>query len=127
MHEMAVAVEIVRQLDLLAAEHGLAGIDEVTVSAGAARGIVPETLQMAFRGATSGTRAEAACLTLEIVPAEAECRRCGHRFEPRPASFVCDECGQADVSIVAGDDVVLTQVAGREAEPGACEGQEPEG
>lgn len=126
MHEMAIAVGIVRQLDVLAAEHRLARIDEVTVSAGAVRGIVPEALQMAFRAAVSGTCAEGASLTLEVVPVEAECRRCGHRFEPRPASFLCDECGQADVDIASGDDVVLASVVGRETEPAAPEGQEPE-
>lgn len=126
MHEMAIAVEIVRQLDLIAAENSLARIDEVAISAGAARGIVPEALQMAFRAAASGTCAEEASLTLALVPAVAECRRCRHRFEPQPDSFLCGECGQADVEMVSGHDVVLASVAGREVEATASEVQETE-
>ena len=110
MHEMSIALAIVEQLEALAAEHEAVRIDELTVRAGALRGIVPDALDLAFEAAATGTRAEGAVLHLEIVPPVARCRVCGARFEPRSDSFLCSGCGKADVELVEGDDIILASV-----------------
>ena len=124
MHEMAIAVTLVRQLELLAEEHGLVRIDEFTVAAGAARQIVPEALQMAFEAAASGTCAQEALIKFQVVPVVVQCRSCGERFGPQSSSFLCAGCGQADVEIVEGNDIVLASVTGRDAVCAAAHGEE---
>jgi len=110
MHEMAIAAALVRQLEAVAAEHGLTRIDAVTVRAGIFRQIVPDALEAAFEAVAQGTCAAGAMLTLEIVPPLARCRPCGHQFAPDFESFLCPRCGQADVELLEGDDIVLASV-----------------
>ena len=115
MHEMSIAVALLDQLEDLAREHGFARVDSVTVRAGELRGIVPEAMDVAFREAAVGGVAEGARLELEFVPAAAHCRACGHRFAPEVDFYRCDRCGQADVDLVAGMDILLTSIEARGA------------
>jgi hydrogenase nickel incorporation protein HypA/HybF len=112
VHEMAIAVELMDQLDALAEQHALTRIESVSVAAGALRGIVPEALDAAFAALKEGTRAAEAKLELEIIPVEALCRHCGERFAPGANDFLCPRCERADVEIIAGDEIVLSSVSG---------------
>jgi hydrogenase nickel incorporation protein HypA/HybF len=111
MHEMSIAVELMRQLESLAAEHEIGRIREISVQAGVMKAIVPDALEMAFEALAQGTVAEGAGINLEIIPARAQCRVCGKEFEPGVDSFLCSGCNQADVEIVEGNDIVLRSVS----------------
>jgi len=123
MHEMSIAVELVRQLEGIALEHGVERVEGLTVAAGVFRGVVPEALDMAFEAAAAGTCAEGARVTLEVVPAVGLCRGCAHRFEPQQDDFRCPACGEADVDLVEGNDIILKSVTCNERE---SEGDEEE-
>jgi hydrogenase nickel incorporation protein HypA/HybF len=112
MHEMAIAMELMEQLERIADENELVRIESVKVCAGALRGIVPEAMETAFVAASLGTRMAGAELDLEIVPARAACRLCGKSFEPDIACYLCPDCGQADVDLVEGNDIVLASITG---------------
>lgn len=116
MHEMTIAVELVRQLEALADEHDLEAVEAFTVETGVMRQVVPEALRTAFEIVAEGTRAEGAAMTLNVAPAVAECRQCHCRFEPAVDSFVCPQCRHADVSIAEGNDILLRSVTGQERE-----------
>ncbi len=118
MHEMSIAVELVRQLESLAGANGIQRVESLAVQAGAMRGIVPEALDIAFASAGEGTVAEGAKLELEIVPAVAKCRLCGCQFEPSVDSYLCAGCNQADVDIIQGNEILLTSVTGLEKNEG---------
>lgn len=110
MHEMAIALELVRQLEALADEHNAVRIESVQVTAGVLRQIVPDALETAFAAAAEGTRAAGAVLKLSVIPATARCRVCQHEFHPEPNTYLCAACHQADVEIVAGNEIVLASV-----------------
>lgn len=116
MHEMSIAEALIDQLEELAIEHGFKRVESVAVQAGALRGIVPEAMEMAFREISMGTCAEGAKLDLEVVPAVALCRSCGHRFAPAIDYYQCENCGLADVELVAGMDILLRTIQAREGE-----------
>ena len=118
MHEMSIAEALLDQLDDLAAEHGFSALESVAVEAGVLRGVVPEALDLAFREASRGRAAEGARLDLTIIPAEAVCRGCGHRFRPEVDYYLCENCGRADAELVAGMDILLTSIEARGAEGG---------
>jgi len=116
VHEMTIAVALMQQLEAIAAEHKVERIDGVTVRAGVFRQVVPEALELAFEAVAKGTCAEGAELTFEIVPPVARCRRCGHRFQPGFDCFLCERCGEADVELLEGDDIILASVTCEQAD-----------
>lgn len=121
MHEMTIAVELMRQLEALAAEHGVERIEEVNVAAGAMRQVVPDALELAFEILAEDTCAAGTRLNLEVTPVIARCRQCGYRFEPELDMFLCARCNQADVEIVEGDDIILTSVTCQQQDGARCD------
>ena len=116
MHEMSIAVELLRQIETLAEENRVSRVEEIHVNAGFMRQVVPEALDMAFAALSKGTCAEGATLHLTVIPSLAQCRCCGHRFEPGAADFLCAQCGQADVDIVEGNEIVLASMTCEQGE-----------
>jgi len=110
---MSIAVELVRQLEAVAAENGMVRVEAFGVTAGALRGIVPEALDLAFEAASVGTRAEGARIDLEIVQPRAHCRRCGMEFAIAIDSFLCPGCNHADAEMIVGNEIILTTVTGQ--------------
>ena len=107
---MSIAIELMRQLESLAAENEVDRIEEITVAGGVMRQVVPEALEIAFAAISEGTCAEGATLHLEITPIAAECRACGCRFKPDIDAFLCPQCHAADAHIVEGDDIILKSI-----------------
>ena len=114
MHEMSIVVELLNQLEAVAAEHSVLRIEAFTVQAGVLRGVVPETLDIAFESASIGTVAEGAELTLEIIPPLARCRQCGCEFQTGEDSYLCPQCNLADVDVIQGNEILLASVTGQQ-------------
>ncbi|HHH75931.1 MAG TPA: hydrogenase maturation nickel metallochaperone HypA [Phycisphaerae bacterium] len=116
MHEMSIAVELLRQLEELADDRNLVKIEEVAVAAGKMRQVVPEALTVAFEAVAYGTVAEGAKLCIETVEIEANCRSCDLTFPASIDSYICPECNQADVDIIKGNEIILSSLTCRQAE-----------
>jgi len=116
MHEMSIAIPLVRQLELLAAEHNAQRVQTLTITAGAMEQIVPEFLIDAFAVAADGTCAEGATLDIQVQPVVAECRNCSTRYDATIDSFECPKCNQADVDIVEGNTIILQSVTFEQAD-----------
>ncbi len=113
MHEMSIAVELLNQLEVIAAANGLTTIEEVSVSAGALRAIVPEALDMAFEAVAADTCAAGAKLALEVVAPCGRCRACYQEFGIEVDNFTCPHCNLADVELIAGNEIILASVTGQ--------------
>ncbi len=118
MHEMSIATELLAATLAAIDEHTdeLAGlpdgprVEAVEVEIGLLRQVVPEALQMAWQAATEGTPlARAALTTTEAAPL-ARCRACDLPFTPAIDDYLCPRCSQADVDILAGDDILLMAI-----------------
>lgn len=114
MHEMAIATGLLRQVLAAAEAHDVERVEEVHVTCGVLRLVVPEALRAAFEVLSEGTAAAGAKLEVTAEPAKARCRKCGEFFEAGIRQFACPACGQADVDIVGGDDIVLTSIICRD-------------
>ena len=110
MHEMSIAVELMREIERAIAGRDIESVEEVSLTIGIMRQVVPEMLETAFGAVAMGTPAEGARLRMEFVAVAGRCRACGSRFEPTADSFLCPRCGQADAEITEGDDIVLTSL-----------------
>jgi hydrogenase nickel incorporation protein HypA/HybF len=107
MHEMSIAVELLQQVEALAAEHRAGRVEALEIAAGSLRAVVPEALDLAWQELTAGTLAEGSALMVRPVPPRVRCRGCGHTFAPEPDAYLCDRCGLADVEILEGNDIML--------------------
>jgi hydrogenase nickel incorporation protein HypA/HybF len=111
MHELPIAMEIVRQSVEIARQHRADRIEEVEVQVGVLRLIQEDALRMSFEAAAEGTPAEGARLVMIEEKIVAVCNACECLFLPEIDSFVCPRCGQADARIVAGNDIILKSLS----------------
>jgi len=107
---MSIAIQLVRSIEDAIAGRGVRQVERVDVQIGAGEMVVPDALRMAFEVVATGTVAEGAELVLTEIPLVVTCRRCGQQFEPKAADYVCPGCGQADVDITGGRDILLTSL-----------------
>ena len=112
MHEMSLAVSLVRRVTAEASRAQMAQVTDLVVEVGALQSIEPELLVDAFRAASIGTPAEGASLRLDRVAAEACCLICGEVYEPQFADYQCPACGQSEPQITKGRDLTLMALTG---------------
>jgi len=107
MHEMSIAVDMIQQIERIAAEHGVSRIERIELEVGVLRLIVPEALQDAFAAVAADTVAEGAELNMVETPARARCGACGAEYPVQVEDYLCPQCGQAAGQILAGNDIII--------------------
>jgi hydrogenase nickel incorporation protein HypA/HybF len=110
MHELSIAQALVEQIEAVARAERAERVYGTRVSVGSLSGVEPDALELAFPVAAEGTVAEGSALTIELAPAAAACRKCGHRFTPEFPLFVCEACASPDVAVDGGRDLLLLSV-----------------
>ena len=109
MHELALARDL-----LTAVERKLKPSDgrvvRVSVSVGAAVGIVTESLRFAFEVIAEGTQVEGAELLIAIVPARSRCVGCGILFDFEGMIGRCPGCGRLGGELVSGTEMILRTI-----------------
>lgn len=116
MHELPIAMEIVRQAVEIAGRHQAERIDEIEVQVGLFRLIEPIALRMSFEAASEGTLAQGAQLKVVEEKVVGVCKYCECLFLPEVGNYICPRCGRADARIVAGNDIILRSIVCRTAE-----------
>ncbi len=110
MHEMSIAIELVRQVERIAREHQATRVDEIEVEVGVMQQVVHEALHLAFEAAVERTWLQGAKLKITEESITAVCDACQNTFTPRIDCFICPHCGQANARITAGDRILLKTV-----------------
>ena len=110
MHELSIATEIIETVLNVAAEHRVNRVQEVILEVGPMRLVVPEALETAFEAVAKRTIAEGAKLTVVETPLRVRCRGCGNAYDCHIDDFLCPACGQADIEIIEGNDILLKSV-----------------
>jgi hydrogenase nickel incorporation protein HypA/HybF len=109
VHELAVAVGLVRQVQAAARERAPGRrVTAIEVELGELSAVVPEFLRSAFPLAAEGTGLDGAALCIRRVAAQFACRSCAARFAP--GGTACPQCGGTDVELVAGREIFLVSI-----------------
>jgi hydrogenase nickel incorporation protein HypA/HybF len=116
MHEMSIAAAICEQVLAVAGQNNLTRVTRVRLRLGQLRLIVPEALEVAWQAARQGSLANDATLEMVDVPARARCKACGHEYEPQWPVFLCPACDKASVEILSGEELILEEITGENAE-----------
>jgi hydrogenase nickel incorporation protein HypA/HybF len=107
MHEAAIAQGLVEGVT-----ERLPGraVTSVRVEIGALSGVVPDALRFCFSLATEGTPLAGADLEITEPEAKCECAVCGLAFEPEDDRILLCPCGSANVTVVSGQQLLITSV-----------------
>ncbi len=111
MHEMSYIARMVSLAVDVATENRAKKVKSIEVSIGKTSGVMPYYMQKYYPDASKGTILEGAELICVEVPVTALCEECGKEYEPtKESNYLCPFCGGRKAHIVAGKDVVLTNV-----------------
>ena len=112
MHELSIAIGVVRIADDVAAEQGAGRVASVRLAVGALAGVVRPALEYAFPlAAESRPRVAGAALEIEDVPLRVHCAPCNAVVElPSTTSFRCPDCGTPSSDLVSGREIEVRRV-----------------
>ena len=110
MHEMSICQALMDQVERIASEQGASRVDKIVLSIGPLSGVEPELLSRAYEVSRAGTVAESAELEIETGPIVVECRSCGASGEAGVSRLVCPSCGDWQVNLTQGDELLLLRL-----------------
>ncbi len=113
MHELALSRAILAS----ASKHARGRrVTRVSVSVGALRQVVGDSLAFHFEILARETICDGALLDLHPVPARLRCA-CGEEWELAELAFRCPRCDGADVSVLDGDQLRIDSIEVEEEAP----------
>jgi len=110
MHEMSICQALMDQVEKIAKEQGASRVDSIVLSIGPLSGVEPELLSRAYEVARLQTVAENAPLEIETGAIEVECRSCGASGEAKVNRLLCPSCGDWQVNLIKGDELLLLRL-----------------
>jgi hydrogenase nickel incorporation protein HypA/HybF len=110
MHEMSICQALMDQVERIASEQSASRVDKIVLSIGPLAGVEPELLSRAYEVSRAGTVAESAELEIETGPIVVECRSCGASGEAEVSRLVCPSCGDWQVDLTQGDELLLLRL-----------------
>jgi hydrogenase nickel incorporation protein HypA/HybF len=116
MHELSVSSAVLESV-LRHAEGRR--VTSVRLQVGHLRQVVPDSLDFYWGIVTRDSLAEGAVLEQVAIPARLECRACEAEWSIEMPIFRCPGCGGADVTVAAGDELLVESIEVEEEEP-AC-------
>lgn len=120
MHEYALCVALLEQVEQLAEQHQAQAVDRILLQVGPLSGAEPELLRHAWPLAAAGSVAEQAELVIESSAIVVRCTQCGARSEVPANRLLCDQCGSFQTRILSGDEMVLCSVELLKGEQEPC-------
>ncbi len=111
MHELGIVMNVLEQVDALAAEYKAEKITKVTMEVGEVSTIVPDLFTDAFNWAKKKTDyLTDAALEMIIIEGRTYCRNCGETYRTTEHGKTCPHCGSGDTYLVTGDQVVIKDI-----------------
>jgi hydrogenase nickel incorporation protein HypA/HybF len=110
MHEMSICQSLMDQVEKIASEQGASRVDSIVLSIGPLSGVEPVLLNHAYEAARIRTVAENADLQIETGPIEVKCRSCGSSGEAEVNRLLCSSCGDWQVDLIKGDELLLLRL-----------------
>lgn len=111
MHEYPVTERIIEIAKKHCEMAQASRVEAITLVVGEQSGFIGESIQMYFDIMAEGTVCEGAALILKPVKPLLECRACGARFQRRPLSFSCPECGGEGAPTDVGKEFYIEAIA----------------
>lgn len=106
MHELSICASIA---DIVRRRAQQRHVTTIHLRIGRLRQIVPETLEYCWSVLSSETELDGSTLDVEYVPARITCVTCSASTDlDELPLFMCSECGGVDVSVISGEEFLVT-------------------
>ncbi|HEX7155803.1 MAG TPA: hydrogenase maturation nickel metallochaperone HypA [Burkholderiaceae bacterium] len=102
MHEMSLALSVLRIVEDAARAHEGARVTAVRLEIGALAAVEPEALRFCFDAVTRDSIAAGARLDIDETPGGGWCLGCGKQVRIAAAGEACPLCGSYQVQATAG-------------------------
>ena len=122
MHETAISLALIEQVERIAAERDASIVSLIRVSIGPLSGVEPELLRRAFPLAAAGTIAADANLELAITDVVVRCSQCGDESRVPANRLLCSGCGDYRTNVISGDEMILERLELDVSAPGPAPG-----
>jgi hydrogenase nickel incorporation protein HypA/HybF len=110
MHELSVTESILEIALRHARDADAKQIVQINLVVGQLASIVDDSVQFYWEIIAKDSIAEHARLNFRRIPAEFECRSCGHRFNMDGDDLFCSHCGSVEIKITAGDEFFIEAI-----------------
>lgn len=110
MHEYSITESILSLALDKATKAKARKITRINLVLGELSGVVGECVQQYFEVLGKGTMAGDAALSFEMKPTLLKCRKCDKEFSPADHKWVCPDCGELSIEIVAGRECYLESI-----------------
>jgi hydrogenase nickel incorporation protein HypA/HybF len=107
VHELGLAAAVV---EIAVEQSAGRRVTEVHAKVGVLMGVEPGSMELGFELAARGTPVEGARLDVQPVPAVVRCRVCPVESELAGHPLRCPSCGDAEVELVSGDQLVVEAI-----------------
>lgn len=103
MHEMGIALEIIRiATESIPAELKGARVERVHLQVGQLSAVVSESLRFCFKIVSQDTALDGTELFIEEMPVIAKCRDCQRSWTITGPVFICESCQGGHLDIMSG-------------------------
>jgi hydrogenase nickel incorporation protein HypA/HybF len=110
MHEVGLMQNILNTAIKRAKQEGGHHIYVVEMRVGAASGVAPESLELAFEVVKKGTIADMAKLEVNHIPIVCYCSSCQLEFQPVDLLYECPHCQQISTEVRQGKEFELASL-----------------
>lgn len=112
MHEVSIIENVIKIVLEKAIENKFTKVNKVSLKIGELSGVMPESLNFAFKSCTIETLLEGSTLEIERVSAMAECMDCNQVFPINHFNKLCPCCNKFCSSIISGYELYINTIEG---------------
>jgi len=112
MHEVSIIENVIEIVSEKAIENEFTKVNKVSLKIGELSGVMPESLNFAFKSCIIGTMLEGSILEIEKVKAVAECKDCKQVFPIDHFNKLCPCCNKFCSSIITGYELFVNTIEG---------------
>lgn len=110
MHEMSLALEILRIVEETALQNQAAVVKEIFVEVGTLAGVTIPALEFCLEVVKKDTAADGAAIRINQVPGKGRCPTCGSEYPMATLIEPCPVCDTSYLAMTAGDDLRVREI-----------------
>jgi hydrogenase nickel incorporation protein HypA/HybF len=110
MHELGVLIEIVKQVEQIAAENEVNKIESLILQIGELSSMVPHYMKKLYPAAIEGTVLKDSILEIEVIPANGLCKNCQKVFNLIKEKGACPYCLSKSFELLSGKEFMIKEI-----------------